>query len=488
MAVFSGFQNASRDSGRRLSGNPPGRCRLLRHYSSRAQAESAPLIPVFGDLPSSYPPHEVPIQIPTASDTRNKEILADSPVDFLDHAPTLSTALEDDLLSVLPDIQDNSQRAVKKSRIHHRPYSLYQRLMRLYLSCPPPSIQSLILFHGTFPDRQTSRSYNLLLRLAIRHSAFGTAHAVLRAMRASRVPEDQTTWKLCVRLLVREGRWSDAYNLVFNLPKTPSRAPFISDGVPITVWAELLGTVKHRAFRGRGRDPGMYTLARYSHVMHQLPKLGVSSMDTPPPEVVYASVAALLRMREREAARQVTSQFLSINPKGLGLQLLHLHVATEPTRPSLMTFYRAIRDLQGFRMLCPELEPNGTTLFLLLGHLKRVRRCGMIGHNLVQWFRHRWGNSVVSPRVERRLLALAVKEKEMKLTKEWVTYVKPRPKIWWQWSLEREVVDGAAPKRRSVTQQPHMRFAKAGTERMLVNRLLRRVSRMLKSEDPKGSN
>ena len=362
--------------------------------------------------------------------------------------------------------------------------------MRLYTSSPQPSIQNLILFHDTFPDQQSSRTYNLLLRLAIRHSAFGTARAILQAMRTSRVPEDQTTWKLCVRLLVREGRWSDAYNLVFNLPKTPSRAPFISDGVPITVWAELLGTVKRRAFRGRrGHDPGMYTLSRYNHVMHQLPKLGVSSLDTPPPQVVYASVTALLRMREREAARQVTSRFLSIDPKGLGLQLLHLHVAAEPRRPSLMTFYRAIQDLHGFRTLCPELEPNGTTLFLLLGHLKRVKRCGIIGHNLVQRFRRRWGNSVVSPRVERRLLALAVKEKEMNLAKEWVTCVKPRPKIWWLWRLEREVVDGAAPRRRSVMQQPHLRFAKAGTERLLVNRLLRRVSRMLKSEEgPKGSN
>jgi hypothetical protein len=484
MAVFSGFQNAFRDSGRRLSGNSPGRCRLLRHYSSRAQAESVPLLPVFGGLP----PRDVLIQTPISSDTRNKESLADSPVDFLDHAPTFSTALEDDPLSVLPNIHDNSQRVVKKSGIHHGHYSLFQRLMHLYTSSPHASIQSLVLYHGTFPDQQSSRSYNLLLRLAIRHSAFGTARAVLQAMRASRVPENQTTWKLCVRLLVREGRWSDAYNLVFNLPKTPSRAPFISDGVPITVWAELLGTVKRRAFRGLERDPGMYTLSRYSHVMHQLPKLGVSSMDTPPPQVVYASVAALLRMQEREAARQVTSQFLSIDPKGLGLQLLHLHVAAEPRRHSLMTFYRAIQDLQGFRMLCPELEPNGTTLFLLLGHLKRVKRCGIIGHNLVQWFRRRWGNSVVSPRVERRLLALAVKEKGVNLIKEWVTCVKPRPKIWWMWSLEREVVDGAAPKRRSVTQQPHLRFAKAGAERLVVNRLLRRVSRMLKSESPKGSS
>ena len=427
-------------------------------------------------------PRGVPIQTPLVSDTRNKKSLAFPPADSLDHDSTFLTAPEDDLLSVLPDIHYTLQRAVTKSNIHH---SLTRRLLRIYMSSPHASIQSLVLYHNTFPDQQSSGSYNMLLRLAIRHSAFSIAHAVLRSMRASCVPEDQTTWKLCARLLVREGRWSDAYNLVFNLPRTPSRAPFISDKVAIAVWVELLGTAKRRAFRDlrRVRDPGMCTLSRYSHVMDQFPKLGVSSMDTPPPQVVYASVAALLRMHEREAARQVTCQFLAMDPKGLGLRLVHLHLAAEPRRHTLKTFYRAFRNLQGFRMLCPELEPNATTLFLLLGHLTGVKRCGIIGHKFVRWFRRRWGDSVVSPHVERRLLALAVKEKRVDLIKEWMTCVKSRRKIWWSWSLEREVVDGAASQRRSLT-----RLGKGGTERLLVNRLVRRASRVLKSEGAKGSD
>lgn len=429
------------------------------------------------------------MQTPNTGDKSNKESLTKSRVDSLERARASSTALEDDPPSILPEVRDDApQPAVTKSSVHHGHYSLSKRLLHLYMSSPHLSIQSLVSYHNTFPDRQSSRSYNLLLRLAIRHSAFGTAHGLIKSMRASRVPEDQTTWKLCVRLLVREGRWSDAHNLVYNLRKSLSHTPFISDRIPISVWVELLGTVKRRAFRGLGRlrDPGMCGLARYHHVMRHLPKLEVSSMDTPPPQVVYASVAALLRMQEREAARQLATRFLPSDPKGLGLRLLHLHVAPEPGICSMKTFYRAIGDLQSFRDLCPELAPNSTTLYLLLGHLKRVKECGIIGHKLVRWFRNRWGNSVVSPGVERRLLALAVKEKRVGLIKEWMTCVKTRRKMWWMWSLEREVVDGTVRRQRSLTRDPELRLGKAGTKELYVNRLLGRASRVLKREAGKA--
>jgi hypothetical protein len=489
---------------RRLSGNLPARCRLVRHYSSPARAESAPLLPVFSDTPSycprekvkrrsplskkirrDRPPRGVLMQTPNTGDTSNKESLANSRVDSMEHARTSSTALEYDPPPILPKIHgDTSQSAVTESSVHHGRYSLSQRLLHLYVSFPHVSIQSLVSYHNTFPDQQSSRSYNLLLRLAIRHSAFGIARALIKSMRVSRVPEDPTTWKLCVRLLVREGRWSDAYNLVYNLPKSLSRTPLISDGIPTSVWVELLGTMKRRAFRGLGRlrDRGMCSLARYRHVMRRLPKPEVSSMDAPPPEVVYGSVAALIRMQEREAARQLTVRFLPSDPKGLGLRLLHLHVAPEPGKCSMKTYYRAIGDLQSFRELCPKLAPNSTTLYLLLGHLKRVKACGIIGHKLARWFRRRWGNSVISPGVERRLLALAVKEKRVGLIKEWMTCVKTRRKVWSMWSLEREVVDGAVRRQRSVTRDPEARLGKAGTEELYVNRLLGRASRVLKRE------
>ena len=477
------------------------RCGFLRHYSSRAQAESAPILPVFNRFPSFSlegslrrrpplgqnsqrirPSRGGPTQTAVTSNAANSAPTK-SRVDVLDHFVSPSTVLDDDgPQSIPPEVHDTPRRPATGLSICNREDSLIRRLHHLYTSLPHTSVQSLVTYHDTFPDLQSSRSYNFLLRVAIRHSAFATAHALLRSMRSSRVPEDQTTWKLCVRLLVREGRWPEAYDLVLKLPRSPPRVSFVSDGIPVTVWAELLGTVKRRAFRGpqHACDPGMHNLVRYRQVMRLLPTLGVASTEAPPPQAVYASVAALLRMKEQEAARKVTAQFIAMEPKGLTLRLVHLHVAAEPERQTIATFYRALRDLQGFRVLCPELEPNSTTLFLLLGHLKGAKRCGIIGDQFVGWFRRRWGNSVVSPGVERRLLALAVKEKRVDLIRKWMTCVEARRKAWWMWSLEREVVDGGVPKMRRATRRPELRLAKAGTELFLVDRLLRRASRVLK--------
>ena len=477
-----------------LCSESTAQCAFLRRYSSRAPDVLAPILPVFSDTlfrrsrrtvmrPSLVDQNNLPLRSPRdvtihTATTRRHLIYS------LDRAPTLSTLLEDHPAPNSPDTYPASSKnrpAVMPSTC--REDSLFKRLLHFYMSSPHTPIQSLVAYHRSFPDMQSTRSYNLLLRLAIRHSAFGTAHTLLQLMRTSRVTEDLTTWKLCVRLLVREGRWNDACNLVMDLPKDPPRAPFASGGVPVSVWAELLGTTKRRAFVGATpqRDPGMYNLTRYRHVMRQLPKLGISTEVTPPPQVVYASVAALIRMQEREAARHVTAQFLSVDPKVLGLRLVHLHVAAEPRRRTLMTFYRALRDLQGFRDVCPELKPNSTTLFLLLGHLKGVKQCGIIGHRLVGWFRRQWGNSVVSPKVERRSLALAVKEKRVDLIRHWLTCVKASQKAWWLWSLEREVVDGGIHRQRSLSRRPDLGLGKAGTERLCMDRLLRRASRTLRS-------
>ncbi|KAI9512812.1 hypothetical protein F5148DRAFT_646682 [Russula earlei] len=461
----------------RFSSNLFAPCRFLRHYSSRAQAEPAPLLPAMNDPPSCRSKRNVKKRSFLIHKIERNELSLGVPVQ------TTTTALKDynNPPSISSETCNFANSAVTIPSIQNHEDPLSKRLLHLYMSSPHTSVQSLVSYHSMFPNLQFSRTYNFLLRQAIRHSAFGTAHALLKSMRASRVPEDQTTCKLYVRLLVREGRWPDAYNFVTNLPKNRPRAPFISDSVPVPIWAELLGTAKRRAFGGlsRTRDPGMNTLPRYHHVIGQLLKLGVSSTDTPPPQVVYGSVAALLRMQEREAARRVTTPFLSMDPKGLGLRLVHLHMAPEPKRRGLRTFYRALKDLQGFCVSCPEFKPNSTTLFLLLGHLKGTRRCGITGHKLSRWFSRRWGHSVVSPRVERRLLALAVEEKRVDLIKEWMTCVKTRRKIWWAWSLEREVVDGGLVKQRSTTRNPDERLAKAGTEGILVDRVLRRASRVL---------
>src|SRR6266852_156776 len=143
-------RNVKFASPRRLSGRLQARYRLVGDYSPSARAESAPLLPVFSDIPSH--------QSLDTGDASNKESFANSPFDSLEHAPTSSTAPP----LILPKVHDDTP----QSSVHHGRYSLSRRLLRLYMSSPHLSIQSLISYHNTFPDQQSSRSYNLLLRLA----------------------------------------------------------------------------------------------------------------------------------------------------------------------------------------------------------------------------------------------------------------------------------------------------------------------------------
>ncbi|KAI0274726.1 hypothetical protein BC834DRAFT_849309 [Gloeopeniophorella convolvens] len=478
-----------------------------RRRSSQIPSGSAPILPVFSTVPfqprgESEKKHTVPnlkgrrrrppeyalTRTPPRVGTAGAANISDFDINFIDPA-LASPSVEQDAIPVSPEMLAYHVIEPPSPRTPCTRYPadlLTRRLLHLYASSSESSIPSLVSYHNSFPDMQSVQSYNLLLRLAIRHSAFGTAHALLRSMRVSRVQEDVTTWKLCVRLLVREGRWPEAYSLAVDAPKEQPRAPFASGGVPVSVWAELLGTAKRRAFRGkvRTRDPGMASLARYRQVVRLLTKFGVWTKRTPPFQATYASVRLLLQMGQRDAAREVTARFLATGARGLRLPLVHLVIAPTPKRRSLATYYHALRDLHGFRAVCPALKPNSTTLFLLLGHLKRAKQCGSIGSKLVQWFRRQWGHSIVSSEVEIRLLDLAVKEKRVKLMKQTMTGAETRRKIRTMGDLEREVLSGGAT-RRELTHRPELRITKAGTGRARITKLSRRASKVAGARRPR---
>src|SRR6266851_1539107 len=209
MSIFFVSHSSSTHSkfSSRLQSCSSVRSRFLRHYSSRAQAESSAPLPVSSDLPSlpprgnlkkRFPPsqnsqrpqpsRDVLVQTTVTGDTPKSSLPSNPRVDVLDCIASPSTVVNDDPPSISPEIHDTSLLPVTRSSIRRRDDLLTQGLFQLYVSSPQASIQSLVACHYTFPDLQSSQSYNFLLRLAIRHSAFGTAHALLRSMRASRVP------------------------------------------------------------------------------------------------------------------------------------------------------------------------------------------------------------------------------------------------------------------------------------------------------------
>ena len=70
---------------------------------------------------------------------------------------------------------------------------------------PVIALAQISRYHDCYPWLQTSRSFNTVLELAVRHSAIGTARKLLRAMDARNAPFTERTVALITRLRVRVG-------------------------------------------------------------------------------------------------------------------------------------------------------------------------------------------------------------------------------------------------------------------------------------------
>jgi len=304
------------------------------------------------------------------------------------------------------------------------------------------------------------------------------------------MPGTLDTWKLRVRLLVREGRWSDAWAIAMNGKDDWVGWRYASDGVPLPVWIELLGTPKKR---GQSRRHGqgdakptkvadsMQSLARYNLVMRQRPKLTMES-GSPPPRVVYASVEALLHMGERQVAQQMTTHFLNLLPEGIALRLVHLHLGVRPTTRGLNTYYQALRELRAFLLIRPTLRPNATTLFVLLGHLRRAEQGGTIGDKLARAYRRRWGEKTWSPQVCRRLLTLAMKEGRQDLVRVLLLAGRVAQDAKLFHAKEKEVLGGLPRKYRTLIMPSMTRvFSERGTERVRWDKTAIRAGRVCAS-------
>ncbi|KAA1468699.1 hypothetical protein DENSPDRAFT_484751 [Dentipellis sp. KUC8613] len=315
------------------------------------------------------------------------------------------TRQPDGLMRPLPSAQLSS-----RDFVHHLQHASLDR---------PAMLKSLASLHSDERRLQSTKSYNLLIGLAIRHTHFDMAHDLLCAMEDSQIEEDAETWKLRVRLLVREGRWPEAWAVAMSRQDGEVGPGPTFGGVPLAVWTELLGTKKHGAPQHRRRirhalplDQGLASMERYETVMQQRGLLEMSGdeQEMPPPRVVHNAVEGLLRMGEQGTALAITTHFLPFDPNGSGLRLVHLHLGIRPRARGLREFNAARRELRQFMEVCPALKPDATALFLILGHLKRSKRGGSIGWELSGMFKRRWGSRTESPGVMRRLLGLATRE------------------------------------------------------------------------------
>ncbi|KAG6841913.1 hypothetical protein C0991_005093 [Blastosporella zonata] len=389
--------------------------------------------------------------------------------------------------------------------------SLYQNLLRLiHHHNPPPSLPILLDYHDLHTGLRSTRSYNLLISLAMRTASYGTVRWLLESMRAERVPASLETWKWRVRWLVQSGMWDKAWRTSMEIsPRTNERIKDeervvfkVTNALPLPIWMEFFRTLKYGATRIRTRrrphtitaplnsssspDPLDLYSTRYHTLMNNRPIAIPHDLSRTPPKHIYHAVWTMLHVGQAETALSLTKSYFSCLPPRLPgswyqtcLDILHLHIAKGSTQKGLRRLYESRRTLVSLLSIYPTLRPTSTTLFLLLSPLYRAKRCGTVAANTVRAFKSQYGSRSEDRRVRRRVALLALKEGRSDIVKDMLRRERGARWAHATWRLTRRVIGTAAKSWPRKLLRPPTRtiFRRNGQEERRWCRLITRVSR-----------
>ncbi|KAH9846841.1 hypothetical protein C2E23DRAFT_872166 [Lenzites betulinus] len=319
-----------------------------------------------------------------------------------------------------------------------------------------PPIGPLLYYHGKYAALHSTASFNLLIRLAIRHASFGTVHTLLDRMVREGVAGDVETRSLRVRSMVRAGFWDHAWR------EETERARADGLEMPLPVWLEFFGSVKRGAIaRGPPQSSrtealqqphSSVTAGRLAALLEHPPLVTPKDAETVPPRAVHALVRGFLAQGQRSTAVFITTQYFKSLPTEIDadwqracLSIIHLHLRPGPT--CTLTAHYAFREtLCDFLHMHRSFRPTARTLFFLLRSLRQTVRCGRRAEELVQLFASRWGMDVVDDAVRRRLASFWLKEGNPQRA---AAVVDAQAKLDEQrvaWRAEKEAVEGDTTK------------------------------------------
>jgi hypothetical protein len=445
------------------------------------------------------------------------DALSDNDIDF---KPARSTPIyvEDvpqrDTIFVTPGFPIKRKRTPMLTPVSKS--ALYQNLLSLLSHHPTSrsSLPNLISYHNRFPSFQSTRSYNLLISYAIRHTAFVTVTQLQRAMRSQNIPANLETWKLSIRSLIRCSRWGDAWQEVMRVIGKDSRTGRHHDefslvsrgsgGMPLAIWMEFFGTAKRGLNPHRGSDRNEATrrrggfdvtqeagdqlatdIERFKLLMNNPPNLTANQLRKIPARTVYLAVQMMLRIDQRDPAWKLTKSYLDGLPAEINdkwahacLNIIHLYIIFEKKR-GLSGYSSARKTTDSLLSMSRCLRPNSTTLFLLLRSLRRTKRCGTIAYDILKKYKRRWGMWVEDDRVRRRVAGLALKEGRIDIANAMVEGEKMVKWVREWWEMRKEVLGGRDEKRyRKLLRAPgRQMFGKMGRENWLWRLLVRRIGR-----------
>ncbi len=298
--------------------------------------------------------------------------------------------------------------------------SLYQNLLYLINAYrPTATLPSLVDYHRHYSDWHSTRSYNLLLDLSLRHRQYGVTEYLFRSLRLECIPLNVETHKLVVRCLVQQNMWDDAWGYVQTLFSGDERGT-----IPFPIWLEFCRLPKKRRKLSKGEGPKA-TLEEQFELLHNSSPTDIPLLSVTPPFAIFCLVDLMLRLGRHATAMALTEAYLKALPRSLTrrsvvncLRIIHSHLARCTAKSGLPRFYAARQMLISFLQLHPALKPNGRTLCLLFKALQRAKRCGTVAWKQLAKFKNDWGPQVENRCVLRRVSQLALKEGRLDITQK----------------------------------------------------------------------
>lgn len=305
-------------------------------------------------------------------------------------------------------------------------------LIRLIDSYPRIPFSHIAQQHDEYRHIQTADSYNVLLELACRSPGSNNFQRTYEAMQRRGFSPDQTTRRLYVRHLVKEGEMEVACAEVFPVDRRDDSEPARRD----LVW-ELIQvpdqnprqrlTAEHKAHKLPSLEPLPTPLISLADLKSTMSSNVASS------PFVESCIAYLIYLNRYSDAVALAQTFVGLLPpppeplpskvQGATLRVLHklleLPPATLSKRPHSSTPFTPDSALNLLEMH-PGICATATTLALALEWLRSSRHRGRDAYRLLREWRVKYGEQVEDSRIRLKIARFALAERNIVLARKMI--------------------------------------------------------------------
>lgn len=324
-----------------------------------------------------------------------------------------------------------AQRSIKEPPTPNDRKSLVSALIMLYNNVPALPFPRLVDYHNLFPEHHSTRSFNIIIGLAIKHSARPTTIRLFRQMREEGIQKDEETIKLVIRYLVKIGHWKVAWQSV----KQAAERIGNPNNIPLVFLVEFFGSPSNTVGNRLIRDPtrhGEFLVS--SNKLKEFPNPeGFAMLQAPveyamrhnmhqtPFRILFALSRRLLIIRRGDLARSMLDTFVNnfkppVRERDLRdvLDLVHLHLRRQYNvgsdgklggfKHSMSIFHRY------FTSSVIGLKPTPMSLFYLLNNLNRNAARGWRAFRVLRHMRAKWGPGIENEGVRRLVAKFATED------------------------------------------------------------------------------